>query len=299
MHDLNGKSLNCEKSFYKSWLDRNRWNVLDLISVIGRGAVDTYLFCDFDMTWLESFRARLAEKGVKTTVTAFLLKAISIAQAAHPLSRTVLLPWGRTAVVNKIVAGFTVERMINGLPVVFFGEILESDKKSLLEISLELKSYGEKEIKDVPQLSIQNRFTWMPWLLRRFIIAASMHLPSMRLKYHGATFGLSSLGKYGIRAMIPPCVSTSTFGVGSVEERPVVEEGQIVARKIMSVTLNFDHRVIDGAPAARFLSDVRQLIEGGLEQYLEVERKIISGEMEPSSEHKSLDGIPVLAVTAL
>jgi pyruvate dehydrogenase E2 component (dihydrolipoamide acetyltransferase) len=89
----------------------------------------------------------------------------------------------------------------------------------------------------------------------------------------GATFGLSSLGKLGVKALIPPCASTSTFGVGEVEQRPVVCDGKIVIRPMMTITLNFDHRMIDGAPAARFLQDIKALLEGGLEQYVNEEQQ--------------------------
>ena len=72
-----------------------------------------------------------------------------------------------------------------------------------------------------------------------------------------------------MKALVPPCVSTSTFGVGAVEQRAVVREGKIDIRPMMTLTLNFDHCIIDGAPAARFLNDVIALIEGGLESYLD------------------------------
>jgi pyruvate dehydrogenase E2 component (dihydrolipoamide acetyltransferase) len=47
-----------------------------------------------------------------------------------------------------------------------------------------------------------------------------------------------------------------------------VRNGKIEIRPMMTITLNFDHRMIDGAPAARFLQDVKSLLEGGLEQYV-------------------------------
>jgi pyruvate dehydrogenase E2 component (dihydrolipoamide acetyltransferase) len=77
-------------------------------------------------------------------------------------------------------------------------------------------------------------------------------------------------------AIIPPCVTTSVFGVGSLEDRAVVRDGEIVIRKMMSITLNFDHRVIDGAPAARFLSEVRALLEGGLAEYITEDDEVLS-----------------------
>lgn len=247
-----------------------------MINIVGNGSVPTYLFADVDMTWAENMRARLQKMGVKTTVTAILLKAIGIAQRAHPASRTARLPWGRVATLNDIVAGFTVERFVNSKPAVFFGAITAPDCKPLKQIAEELKAYGEADMSTVPQLDIQNRFNNMPWLFRRIILWFGLRYPKMRLHYMGATFGLSSLGKWGCKAIIPPCVSTSTFGIGKVEKRPVVVDNNIEIRSMMTITLNFDHRVIDGAPAARFLKDVIELMEGGLEQYLVDEMKLLT-----------------------
>ncbi len=249
-------------------LPRPRWNVLDMIQIIGRDSVPTYMFCDVDMTWAENLRKTLKAYGQKVTVTAILLKAIGIAQRAHPESRTALLPWGKTVTFNDIVAGFTVERVIGQQPAVFFGAIDNPDTKSVEEIAGELRQYAESSMESVPHLNLQNRFNGMPWWFRRFILWAGLRYPRVRLHFMGATFGLSSLGKWGMKGLIPPCVSTSTFGVGEVEERAVVRGGQIEIRPMLTIILNFDHRIIDGAPAARFMSDVKKLLEGGLENYV-------------------------------
>jgi pyruvate dehydrogenase E2 component (dihydrolipoamide acetyltransferase) len=79
---------------------------------------------------------------------------------------------------------------------------------------------------------------------------------------------MSSLGKFGCKALIPPCVSTSTFGIGEVEERPVAVDGRVEVRPVLSLVLNFDHRVLDGGPAARFMQDVIHLLQGGLEEHV-------------------------------
>ncbi|MBY0357475.1 MAG: 2-oxo acid dehydrogenase subunit E2 [Candidatus Obscuribacterales bacterium] len=259
------------KNFSKQNLPRARWNLLDLIGVVGKDAVPTYLFLEIDMTWVETIRAQLKKYGAKTTVTAFLLKAISIAQKSHPDTRTVMLPFGRTATFNEVVAGFTVERFIGSQPALFFGAIQKPDTKTVGQISEELRAHAEADFEEVCQLDLQHRFTGMPWYLRRIVLWFGMRYPSFRLKCMGATFGLSSLGKFGLSAMIPPCVTTSTFGVGTVEARPVVKDGEIQIRKMMTLTLNFDHRLIDGAPAARFLDDIKTLLEGGLEKYIQEE----------------------------
>ncbi|MBY0551160.1 MAG: 2-oxo acid dehydrogenase subunit E2 [Candidatus Obscuribacterales bacterium] len=258
-------------NFRFSALNRARWNLLDMVGVVGKGSVPTYLFLDIDMTWAEDLRAQYNQYGIRITATALLLKAIAIAQRTHPDTRTVMLPFGRTAVFNDIVAGFTVERFIESEPALFFGAIEEPDTKSVADISKELKGYSEADYKDVRQLDLQNKFTGFPWLLRQIILWIGMRHPAFRLRCMGATFGLSSLGKFGLSAMIPPCVTTSTFGIGTIEQRPIVRDGKIEVRNMMTLTLNFDHRMLDGAPAARFLQDIRKLMEGGLEKYIQEE----------------------------
>jgi len=258
-------------NFTTSEIPRPRWNVLDLIGFINKGNVPTLVTCEIDMTWAETFRAQLKEMGYKTTVTAILLKAIAIAQRSHPESRTTRLPWGKLVTFRDIVAGFTVERYIGSQPAVFFGAIENADTKPVIDIARELKAYGEADLSEVDHLDIQNRFNNMPWLFRRMILFFGRRYPAVRLKYMNATFGLSSLGKFGVRMLVPPNVTTSTFGVGAVEDRAVVRDGRVEIRPMMTLALNFDHNVIDGAPAARFMTDIRNLMEGGLEDYLKSE----------------------------
>lgn len=276
------------KSFHFSELPRLRWNILDMINIVGADSVPTYFFLDIDMTWIEELRSTLGKYGMRVTATAFLLKAIAIAQRAHPDTRTAMLPFGRTVVFNNIVAGFTVERFIGSQPTLFFGAIEEPDTKSIADISEELRAHAEADLEKVWHMKLQHRFTWMPWILRRFILWIGLQNPAIRLKCLGATFGLSSLGKFGLKAMIPPCVSTSTFGVGTIEKRPVVRNGQIEIRKMMTLTLNFDHRLIDGAPAARFMNDVQKLLEGGLEKYLQEELHELAARMKSSNQDLNL-----------
>lgn len=79
----------------------------------------------------------------------------------------------------------------------------------------------------------------------------------------GGTFTLTNLGMYGIGFFTPiiNLPETAILGVGKITEVPSVLNGQIEIRKKISLSLTFDHRVIDGAHAARFLQRIVQLIE--------------------------------------
>ena len=82
-------------------------------------------------------------------------------------------------------------------------------------------------------------------------------------EYIGGSFSISNLGMYGIKefsAVINPpqgCI----LAVGSGEKRPVVADNQIIVATIMTVTLSCDHRVVDGAVGAEFLSEFKNFIE--------------------------------------
>jgi len=253
-----------------SGMPRARGGILDVIHIASRPVPAAPIFLDVDMTWAENLRKEYEKRGCKITMTAIVLKAIGLAQVDHPFSRTVMLPWGATLQLNEIVAGFTVERYIDGVPGVFLGTVRDPHLKSLEQIGDELKAFGTKSMEEVADLEVQNRFSKFPLWLRRMILWIGMHFPSIRLKYMGASFGVSSLGKYGIKTLVPPCITTSIFGVGCVEDRVVVRNGEIVVRPIMTLSLNFDHRAIDGGPAARFLADVKTLLEGGLGRHMGV-----------------------------
>ena len=79
----------------------------------------------------------------------------------------------------------------------------------------------------------------------------------------GGTFTVTNLGAYGIDVFtpivnLPEC---AILGVGRIVSRPAVYEGRIVPRDLVALSLTFDHRVVDGGPAARFLDTIRRHVE--------------------------------------
>ena len=79
----------------------------------------------------------------------------------------------------------------------------------------------------------------------------------------GGTFTISNLGMYGIDAFTPiiNLPQAAILGLGRIVEKPAVFQGQVVPRALMALSLTFDHRILDGGPAARFLDRVRTFIE--------------------------------------
>jgi 2-oxoisovalerate dehydrogenase E2 component (dihydrolipoyl transacylase) len=79
----------------------------------------------------------------------------------------------------------------------------------------------------------------------------------------GSTFTVSNFGALGLDDGVPVInyPEAAILGMGSLKPRPVVVDGEVVARPTMSLTCAFDHRIIDGAQAAAFLAELRGLIE--------------------------------------
>jgi pyruvate dehydrogenase E2 component (dihydrolipoamide acetyltransferase) len=117
-------------------------------------------------------------------------------------------------------------------------------------------------IKDVTQKGLADLTTEAKDIGKR---AREQKLLPDQLK--GSTFTISNLGMYAIDAFTPIInqPETAILGVGRMLDKPVVVNGSIEIRPMMTVSLSFDHRVIDGAPAAEFLTEVKRVLENPFE----------------------------------
>jgi pyruvate dehydrogenase E2 component (dihydrolipoamide acetyltransferase) len=79
----------------------------------------------------------------------------------------------------------------------------------------------------------------------------------------GGVFTVTNLGAFGVDAFTPIInyPQCAVLGVGRIQKRPVVDGEQVVVRDQVTLSLTFDHRVVDGAPAARFLQTLTRLLE--------------------------------------
>ncbi len=170
------------------------------------------------------------QHGIKVSYTDVIIRAAARALREHPEVNASFAEDG-IHLHSEINIGVAVA-LDTGLIVPV---IRHADQKSLLEIA--------QSSRDLAERARQNRLT--------------------RDDVSGGTFTISNLGMYGVEAFtpiinLPEC---AILGVGQVAERAVVRNGQIVIRPTMWLSLTFDHRIVDGAPAARFLARIRQLLE--------------------------------------
>jgi pyruvate dehydrogenase E2 component (dihydrolipoamide acetyltransferase) len=81
--------------------------------------------------------------------------------------------------------------------------------------------------------------------------------------YAGGTFTITSLASLGVESFNPIVVppQAAILGVGAIVPTPVFQQDQVVKRRMLALSLTTDHRILDGAPSARFLSRIRDLLE--------------------------------------
>ena len=193
-----------------------------------------YVTSEVDMEKAIAFRTDVnALESVKISYTDIIVKAVTQALLTHPrVNSHYLGDKIRTYRVSHIgVAVALEEGLITPI-------IRNCESKSLSQISAETKE----------------------------LVARARERRLKPEEYTGATFTISNLGMFDVEnfaAIINP-PEGAILAVSSILERPVVENGHIIAGHRMKLTLSCDHRVVDGAVGAKFLQDVKKLIENPL-----------------------------------
>jgi len=193
-----------------------------------------YLTSVIDADRLLAFRAEVngASAGTdgKVSVTDLLVRACAVTLRAHPQVNS---SWAGDTIlrhhrVHIGVAAATTEGLI--VPV-----IRDVDRKGVREIATETRALTER--------------------------ARSGTLTPP--EFTGGTFTISNLGMYGIdhfTAIINP-PEAAILAVGAATPTPVARDGQVVVQATLKLTLSIDHRVLDGAPAAAFLRDLKDTLQ--------------------------------------
>lgn len=198
-------------------------------------------FDEADITELEQFRKdsqALAEEGVKLTPLVFIMKAVVAALQSFPSFNASLDASGSELILKKYYhIGVAVDTP-NGLMVPVVRDV---DQKGIFQLAKELGEISQKARKG--ELKAQDM--------------------------QGSSFTISSLGGVGGTAFTPiiNVPDVAILGVSRSSMKPVYKEGAFIPRLMLPLSLSYDHRVIDGAEAARFstylvkqLSDLRRLL---------------------------------------
>ena len=190
------------------------------------------------VTLREQIKATLSARGlVVPTYTDLIVKLTGVALKEHPMLNAYWEPGEGDRGADKIVIPNQVHIAV----------AVDTEAGLLVPV-----------IRDVPAKSIRQIAEETRKLADK---ARPRELGPDELQ--GGTFTITNLGTYGIDAFtpiinLPQC---AILGVGRIIAKPAVWKDRVVPRKMMALSLTFDHRVVDGGPAARFLNTVREYAE--------------------------------------
>ena len=192
-----------------------------------------YLSVDVAMDRLMDLRGQLneaADGAFKLSVNDFVIKAVAKSLVDVPAANA---SWTDSHTLVHKHAHISIAVAIEGgliTPVVRFAE-----QKGMTDISAEVKELAGRA-------------------------RAGQLQPN---EYTGGTFSISNLGMFGVKqfsAIVNP-PEGAILAVGATDDRAVVENGAVVIKKMMTLTLSCDHRVVDGAVGAQFLAALKKRIE--------------------------------------
>jgi pyruvate dehydrogenase E2 component (dihydrolipoyllysine-residue acetyltransferase) len=239
-------------------IDFSRWGAVDrkpftpLRQVIARRMAESWntiphvtQFDEADITGLLSLRKKYVDayekKGARLTLTSFVLKAVVDTLKKHPLFNSSLDEASQEIVFKEY---FHIGVAVDTEAGLMVPVIRDVDKKDLVQLSKDLEALATK--------------------------ARERKIAAEELK--GSSFTISNQGGIGGGHFTPiinkPDVAILGLGKGAL--RPVVRESKIEPRTLLPLALSYDHRVADGANAARFIVDLVKAIEGFEERNVQI-----------------------------
>ena len=217
-----------EAAIERTRLSPVRRVIADRMSQSSRDNATVTLTAEIDATRLVEFRGRCP--APKPGYTDVFVRLAALALADHPMLNA-SLDDGHVLLHRSIHVGIAVDTD-TGLLVPVIGD---ADRKSIEEIRDEAAALAAR--------------------------AREGQLRPDDLR--GGTFTITNLGMHGVDAFTPIInpPQSAVLGIGRIAMRPVVRDGQVVARYTVILSLTFDHRLVDGGPAARFLAALREAAE--------------------------------------
>jgi pyruvate dehydrogenase E2 component (dihydrolipoamide acetyltransferase) len=202
-------------------------------------------FDDIDFTRVGELRKKFApeyeKKGVKLTLTPFVLKAVAATLKQHPIFNSSLDEVADEIIIKEYVhLGIAVDTD-QGLLVPVIRDV---DKKSMIDLAKELEQLAAK--------------------------ARDRKISAEEMK--GGTFTISNQGAIG-GAHFTPVINlpeVAILGLGRGAMKPAVRDGKIEARLLTPIALSYDHRVVDGGAAARFTVDLVKAFENFNEDVVKI-----------------------------
>jgi pyruvate/2-oxoglutarate dehydrogenase complex dihydrolipoamide acyltransferase (E2) component len=217
----------------------------------------------------EYIRKHKEKTGEALSFTGWIVKCI--AQAVNEHKHVQAMRKGKKIVIfDDVDISVMVERVVGDrvFPVVFV--VRKANKRSLREIHDEIRNAQVQTEDDYFQKKEARRAKMLlslPKFLRNFLFWRKVRKDPFFVKRYLGTAMVTSIGMFGKKGRtfwaIPTSLQPLSFTLGGISRKPGVIRNKIEIREYICMTILFDHDVVDGAPAARFIARLAELVENG------------------------------------
>jgi pyruvate/2-oxoglutarate dehydrogenase complex dihydrolipoamide acyltransferase (E2) component len=231
---------------------------------LGRQKHTVHGLTEFDITNArESLRHHKAQTGEALSFSAFFLACLGQAIDADKQMHAYRDWRNRLIVFEAVDVNMLFEVEVKGQKTIRPHILRGVNRKSVGEIHREIRAFQHEHQRSEESKFIDG-FVRLPGFVRRLFLWFLFKNPQ-RLKEYNGTVLVTSIGMFGPGGGwgIPVTNHTLQLTLGGIGEKPGVVEHRVAVRQYMSVTVSFDHDIIDGAPAARFIQRLKKLIERG------------------------------------
>ncbi|MDB4987799.1 MAG: dehydrogenase [Myxococcaceae bacterium] len=224
-----------------------------------RRTCHVYLMTEVDASLLK--RARAAESSAPSYVS-YVVKAAADVVSSYPDARAVLHDGvrPRLTTIDDVHAKVLFDKTIDGQRCVVSGTVHAAQARTLAEIQQVVDEHKQASIDLTGPFKQVRRLQALPLWLVRVVYRAALRNPVRRAQLQG-TFSVTSVGQESVRAILPMIAGTLGFGVGRIADNAVVRDGRIEVAPTLTLSLAFDHRVLDGAMASELLARVKHRLE--------------------------------------
>ncbi|MHA1397513.1 MAG: 2-oxo acid dehydrogenase subunit E2 [Candidatus Heimdallarchaeaceae archaeon] len=209
------------------------------------------------------------EEEYKISFTGWVAKCVAKAVSENKRLNSYRKGRSKIIVFDKIDISVMVEVVTKKGKYVPFNHVLRDvESKSIKDISDEIRRVQKEKIDELEQLTrgstgFSSLYLLIPRFIRKLIIKKLLKNPFYLRKIIG-TVGITSFGK-NVKNLsgwaIPFADKTLNIAIGGMKKKAVVEDGKLVNKQLACLTFLFDHNLVDGAPAARFISRLAELMK--------------------------------------
>ncbi len=212
----------------------------------------------------ENIRKLKHDKKRYISLTGFVIYCVSKAVDANKNMHAYRNRKNQLVLFNDVDVSTTIERKMDGNNEVVAMIIRKANFKSASEISKEIRREKNKDVKHTEIFHSINFFLALPSFVRQLIFNILDRSPKLMKKRVG-TIMVTSANMIGSGAGwgVPIATHTLNVTIGGVVDRIVEKDNRIEKKQHLCLTFSFDHDIIDGAPAARFVRNLKKIIEKG------------------------------------